>query len=216
MLTGPRKTKDARTGDPLQDAWTKHARALRHIQELNAACGRLIWGEPKPYRVTVAHEDDAECHVARFVELCPPDPALGAMVGDIAHNLRGALDAAAWQLAVAHDRKLAKADRRRVAFPLARGEKAFRRHDALTFFSDDARWVIERVQPYHEPSRRHLEPLRLLSTLATTDTHRVVSGHFASLDFSGVVYRPDDCGVISVEDFTRPERRSRPVRRSRA
>ena len=124
--------------DPMRDAWVKHDRALGHIQALNAACARLVWGEPRPYRITVAFEPDADCYVARFVELSAPDPQLAATVGDIVHNLRSALDAAAWQLAIRHDRKAAKANRRLVSFPLNRGEKAFLRHDSLRFFSPAA------------------------------------------------------------------------------
>ena len=192
--------------DPMRDAWVKHARALAHIQALNTACARLVWGEPRPYRITVAFEPDAECHVARFVELSAPDPQLAAAVGDIVHNLRSALDAAAWQLAVRHDRKGAKANRRLVSFPLSRGEKAFLRHDSLRFFGDSALAVVERLQPYDRPGRRHVESLRLLATLSNADRHRLVTRCFASLDFSGVSYRPDRGSVLVVEDFTRPGR----------
>lgn len=192
--------------DPMRDAWVKHERAFRHIQALNAACGKLVGAEPRPYRLAVAFEPDAECHVVRFVELRPPDDQLGAIVGDVAHNLRAALDAAAWQLAIRHDRKAAKARRRLVAFPLCRGEKAFRRHDALQFFTEHALAAIERLQPYDRPGRRHLEALRLLTALCNADRHRVVARCFATLDFSGVSYHPEAGRVELVEDFTRPGR----------
>lgn len=192
--------------DPMRDAWVKHERALTHIQELNAACGELVAAEPRPYRLTVAFEADADCHVVRFLELRAPDRQLGAMVGDVAHNLRSALDAAAWQLAIRHDRKAAKASRRQVAFPLSRGEKAFRRHDALQFFDEPALTAIERLQPYDRPGRRHVEALRLLAALSDADRHRVVDSCFASLDFSDVDYRPESGSALVVEDFTRPGR----------
>jgi hypothetical protein len=192
--------------DPLRDAWVKHARALEHIQALNAACGELVAAEPRPYRLAVAFEPDADCHVVRFLELRPPDGQLGAMVGDAAHNLRSALDAAAWQLAIRHDRKAAKASRWQVVFPLSRSEKAFRRHDALRFFDEPALTAIERLQPYDRPGRRHVEALRLLAALSNADRHRVLDSRFASLDFSGVGYRPESGSVHVVEDFTRPGR----------
>ncbi len=91
-----------------------------------------------------------------------------------------------------------------MAFPLSRGEKAFRRHDTLAFFDERSRWLIERLQPYHQPNRRHLEALRLLATLSNADQHRVAAPSFASLDFSSVTYHPDGGRVLSVEDFTRP------------
>jgi hypothetical protein len=192
--------------DPLRDAWVKHERALSHIQALNAACAELVAAEPRPYRLTVAFEPDADCHVARFLELRLPDGQLGAMVGDVAHNLRAALDAAAWQLAIRHDRKAAKGGRRHVVFPLGRSEKAFRRHDALRFFDELALGAIEGLQPYERPGRRHVEALRLLAALSNADRHRVVASRFASLDFSGVGYRPESGSVHVVEDLTRPGR----------
>lgn len=190
--------------DPLRDAWVKHARALTHIQVLNAASGALVAAEPRPYRLTAAFEPDAECHVVRFEQLRAPDSQLAAIVGDVAHNLRSALDAAAWQLALRHDRKAAKASRRHVVLPLSRSEKAFRRHDALRFFSSAALATIERLQPYDRPERRHVEALRLLGALSNTDRHLVVDTCFVSLDFSGVDYRPESGSVLMIEDFTRP------------
>jgi hypothetical protein len=198
--------RPARTDDPLRDAWIKHARALDHIQALNRACGSLLWDEPRPYRIAVEFEADAECHVARFLELRAPDHELGSIVGDIAHNLRSALHVLAWQLALRHDRKAAKANRRLVTFPLCRSEKAFERHDALPFFSPDALAIIERLQPYDRLNRRHLETLRLLGNLANADKHRLPSGRFASIDFGDIGYRADRGRVVSVEDFTKAGR----------
>ncbi len=111
--------------DPLRDAWVKHARALDHIQALNAACGEVVWGQPKAYRIDVAFEPDAECHVARFVQLGSPDARLGAMVGDVAHNLR--VGARRGRLAARHPPR----PQGRESEPTPRGVSAESRRESL-------------------------------------------------------------------------------------
>lgn len=176
---------------PLRDAWIKHNRALRHIKELNAECTKFLSGDPRPYLITVEYETDAGCHVARFVQVKEPDPELGAIVGDIAHNLRSALDVTAWQLAIEHDRKAAKANRRLITYPLTSDERAFMRHDMLPYISDRALAVIESLQPYERGDRDHLQALRWLSIISNADKHRIATGTFASVGFGTIQYVPE-------------------------
>jgi hypothetical protein len=179
------------TFDPMRDAWIKHNRALRHINELNAECAKFLNGDPRPYLITVDYETDASCHVARFVEVKAPGPEVGAIVGDIAHNLRSALDVTAWQLAIEHDRKAAKANRRRITYPLTSDERAFMRHDLLPYISDRALAVIESLQPYERGDRDHLQALGWLSKVSNADKHRIATGTFASVGFGTVLYVPE-------------------------
>ncbi len=190
--------------DPCRDAWIKHNQALSHIQKLNSACAAFITSDPKPYRIEVQFETEPGCHVARFIEVREPDLQLGATVGDIAHNLRPALDVVAWQLAVQHDRKAACRSRGHISFPLSRDEPAFRKHRLLGFISDRALAVIESLQPYDRPNRSHIEPLRFLSTVSNADKHRIATGTFADLSFSGVSYEPETGSVVSIQDLTQP------------
>ena len=187
--------------DPHRDAWIKHNRALRHIQDLNAACSAFINGDPKPYSIAVEFETDPGCHVARFYELRETDLQLGAAVGDIAHNLRSALDVIAWQLAIQHNRSAAKRNRRHITFPITRDEPTFRKHDLLGFVSDRALAVIESLQPYDRPDRAHLEALRNLSSLSNADKHRIATGCFSSVSFAGVGYSADP-GITHVQGLT--------------
>jgi hypothetical protein len=188
----------------MRDAWIKHNRALTHIQELNTACAEFVGADPKPYNIAVEFEAESGCYVARFLELRAPDLQLGAIVGDIAHNLRSALDLSAWQLAIQHTRKAAKENRGLVSFPLTRSNKRFRAHDAVPFFSERALAVIEGLQPYDSPDRKNLEALSWLSTLSNADNHRVATGSFADPDLSGVTYHVEDGQIRSVEDLTEP------------
>jgi hypothetical protein len=190
--------------DPHRDAWIKHNRALRHIQDLNAGCDAFIRGDPKPYCIEVGFETEPGCHVARFMELREPNLQLGATVGDIAHNLRSALDVIAWQLAIQHNRKAASRNRRHITFPITRDGPTFRKHHLLGFISDRALVVIESLQPYERPGRGHLEALRFLCTVSNADKHRIATGTFTSLGFTGISYVPESGSVLSVQDLTEP------------
>jgi hypothetical protein len=190
--------------DPHRDAWIKHNRALSHIQNLNAACAEFIGGDPKPYYIEVGFETEPGCHVARFIELREPDLQLEATVGDIAHNLRSALDVIAWQLAIQHNHKAANRNRRHITLPLARDEPTFRKHHLLGFISDRALTVIESLQPYNRPDRSHLEALGFLSTVSNADKHRIATSTFANLSFSGISYKPATGSILSIDDLTKP------------
>jgi hypothetical protein len=190
--------------DPMRDAWIKHNRALTHIQALTAACGAFVRSKPKPYDIPVKFEMDTGCHVARFVELRAPDVQLGATVGDIAHNLRSALDITAWQLAIQNDREAAHANQRSITFPLARNRDAFHAHKALPYFSEPAQTTIERLQPYDRPDRQNLEALAWLSALSNADKHRVATGCSIALDLDSVTYQAENRRRCVVEDLTQP------------
>lgn len=74
----------------------------------------------------------------------------------------------------------------------------------LGFISDRALAVIESLQPYERPGRSHLEALRFLSTVSNADKHRIATGIFTSLSFTGIRYVPESGSVLSVEDLTHP------------
>ncbi len=185
--------------DPVGDAWIKHNRALTHMKALTTESLEFLQGEPRPYHISVEFETEAKCHVARFVPVRQPDPQLGAIVGDIAHNLRSALDVTAWQLAIEHDAKAAKANRRLVTFPITTDERQFIRHDLLPYISDRALAVIESLQPYERADRGHLEALGWLSRVSNADKHRIATGSFASVGFMTVQYIAEGVESYKVE-----------------
>jgi hypothetical protein len=118
----------------------------------------------------------------RFLGEPSPPTRIGAIVGDVVHNLRSALDVAAWQLAIANDEAAARKKRNQVSFPLTGCAEEFKKpHRALKFFSEPAREVIERLQPY-QPS---MEALGWLRALSNADKHRV-----ATFSFTGLAVEP--------------------------
>ena len=106
-----------------------------------------------------------------------PPPRIGAIVGDVAHNLRSALDVAAWQLAIANDEDAARERRHLVTFLLMRSPEGFTKSRALAFFSESARLVIERLQLYQVS----MEALGWLRDLSNADKHRVTTFSFTGL-----------------------------------
>lgn len=179
----------------LEDSWTKHARGVEHLNALWAECEAYLDSGPA-FSAEHFHDAETDAIGVQFHAEPPPPPRLGAIVGDIAHNLRSALDVAAWQLALANDEAAARQQPNLVQFPLAstaQGFAAGRVERTLSFFGDAARIVIERLQPY-QPS---WEALGWLRELSNSDKHRI-----ATFSFTGInVETTSEPGVIR---FSRP------------
>ena len=171
----------------LDDSWTKLARGKEHLAALSRACGEYLDTGPQ---ITVEMYNDPETGSVetRFLGQPSPPTRIGAIVGDVVHNLRSALDVAAWQLAIANDEGAARRGRHQVSFPLTGCTEELKKpHPALRFFSEPAREVIERLQPY-QPS---MEALGWLRDLSNADKHRV-----ATFSFTGLAVEPvTDVGV---------------------
>lgn len=101
---------------------------------------------------------------------------LGVIVGDVAHNLRSALDHAVWQLVMTNGADPG----RHTMFPIIRSAAEFQERGLrqLRGVAPAAVAVIEEVQPYHMPSP-DLTPedsfLWLLDELSNHDKHRVLN-----------------------------------------
>jgi len=65
-----------------------------------------------------------------------------------------------------------------VTFPLAERPDRFEDHRALPFFSESARCVVERLQPY----QTSMEALGWLRDLSNSDKHRIATYSFTGLD----------------------------------
>jgi hypothetical protein len=107
----------------------------------------------------------------------PPPDRLGLVVGDLAHNLRSALDVAAWELAVDHDEPAALDRFWRVQFPLSSDRAEFRKHKALPFFSERVHSALEAHQPYKAGN----VALGWLQSLSNADKHQVTAFSFAAM-----------------------------------
>jgi hypothetical protein len=158
----------------LLGSWAKHERAMEHYATLAVESEAYLRQVQFSAEVATTPEGGAE---PQFYAEPQPPPRLGTIVGDVVHNLRSALDVAAWQLAIDHDEAKARGDQLRIQFPLTRNAEKFKKHKALPFFSEDARLLLERLQPY-QPSNQTLGWLRDLSN---ADKHRLATFAFPGM-----------------------------------
>jgi hypothetical protein len=167
----------------LDDSWTKlrsRKGAPCRAAALSQSCGDYLDTEPE-ITVEMYNDPDTGSVETRFLGEPSPPTRIGAIVGDVVHNLRSALDVAGWQLAIANDEAAARKGRNQVSFPLTGCAEEFKRpHRALKFFSEPAREVIERLQPY-QPS---MEALGWLRDLFNADKHRVATFRSRGLPWS--------------------------------
>jgi hypothetical protein len=183
----------------LREAREKVIRATDHLSTFKAEYDAFAGSEP--YRVTADFEPEAGCYIARLHVVREP-LRLSVIIGDIAHNLRSALDFIAWQLALAHvGRRKAERNRRDISFPIVRTDEDFRSHATVAFFSDDAKAVLERFQPYHRWNPPEPDLLFQLREISNTDKHRALHASFTALNLKTVTFRPR---AIAVEQAAGP------------
>lgn len=192
----------------LREARAKVQRGVEHLSAFNAAHTAFL--ESEPYRVVVQFEAEAGCYVARIRVREEPPLRLSAIIGDVVHNFRSALDLIAWQLALMKSKAATRANKTSISFPITQAPTAFKAHSAVCFFTSPAAAVLEGLQPYnaadsHDP-RWFLGPL---SVLSNADKHRALTASFAALDFTDVAWRPsylrfeDDSEGFGIEGLLR-------------
>ncbi len=154
---------------PLDGAARKMERADEHLRTLTTEVTDFL--DKNPQRVT--REMDAEktlyiYHVYTQA-LTPPPHRFGLIAADAIHNMRSALDHAAWQLALLRTDK----PNRSTAFPIftQRDDKALCR--MVCSMPAQCQFALESIQPYHgEYPRLHL--LAILHRLWNMDKHRAI------------------------------------------
>jgi hypothetical protein len=153
----------------------KLARALRHIQDLEAEAARWLAKPP----VKLHHTADlATAERLILAELLEPVPGeLSAIAGDALHNLRSALDNLAYDLARAHTGEpLPKSIADDSMFPIFAEEKPETNKNLkrrLKGVHPEARALIRGMQPFN-PGHGGRQNLRwVLSDLNVKDKHRL-------------------------------------------
>jgi hypothetical protein len=160
----------------------KLGRANVHLESLKEQVQRFIDGNP--YGAVAEYDGQTEKCVLRTQIFVPPPQDWGIIIGDIAHNLRSALDQLVWQLACTQ-----------TATPF--DKTAFPIFDVFTKYRDNGRIVIQnltprqktlvrRLQPYHRGNRAIEHPLWLLQNINNTDKHRVIQTIGAVFDVRGL------------------------------
>ena len=173
----------------LDGPWAKVERAVEHLRALDLGC--KVFVQTKPYYVAAEFDAEADRHaiLLRVRERVPI--ALSVIVGDFLHDLRSALDQAAWLLAC----RSTPADElwkpniaQTISWPFVDDPAKLQHHGLGCRVADDALAVLERAQPYHETQRARA--LHQLNALWNIDKHRVVHGGWGQIDLSGVSFVP--------------------------
>lgn len=197
----------------------EHARAhierLRpiHSEFLRSASHRLIVAELQP---------GGRYYALRVLADVTPPPNLGLCIGDVAHQLRSALDGLVYQLALAQDADTVAL--RRTAFPIfhrfrvkgcrqrlegtgtpCRGgvrHYLCGRGQTMAPLSRRHKAMIERMQPYHRRNGGTRDPLFLLSELNNSDKHRLLPVAGAKVGAYGAGYGDEPIPVYQVRPRT--------------
>ena len=154
--------------DRLADAQIK----LERAQRLYVALGDEIVAflKLRPFRIQDETEPGSEI-VGRVVVKRQPPREWGAVIGDIVHNLRAALDYLAWQLVEANG----GTPGRDTTFPIHERPDGFaaRLRAALAGASSEAHRAVTDLQPFHDPHPAD-HPLAVLHALDIRDKHQLL------------------------------------------
>lgn len=146
-------------------------RADEHIEYFDAEIARVL---SENYRIaTKFHSDSREYRFSAFGEAVAP-LRLAVIVGEIAHQLRSALDHVVTQL---HAVGPGGGDPAKLEFPICLNPKRFasaRKRGKITGVSESAAAAIEDLQPYRTSTPPEHAALYVLHNLDRTDKHRVL------------------------------------------
>jgi hypothetical protein len=179
--------------------------AVQHLKLLDDECRAVL--EAKPFSVVPEFDHESGCHVMRFrVRDDLFSKKLGLRVGDAVHNARSALDQAVWLIACRSnpiDMLWEPSIARKISFPVLRDEERFPRHRLMPFITDDAKTVLDSLQPYKGGDMG--KAMDDLDALWNIDKHRVIHQSVAQLDISHIGFRPGSVFPKKHLFETRPE-----------
>ncbi len=192
---------------PLDGVWAKIARAGQHIITLERVVETHC--EKHLLDLVVRQAEDGSFVVFLHPTLKPPIH-FAAVLGDIASNLRSALDQLAWQLALRElgDECLASdpALARRVSFPIQHTEVAWEANRASirALYGDEPTAVVESLQPFTNEGLRLANPLAVLQAMTNTDKHRVRMSFLAAIAHDDIQIAASE-EIASVRSLVEPE-----------
>jgi hypothetical protein len=166
---------------PLDGPRRKLDRAAEHIQTFWDAVNS--WYDTKPFRIIAQYFNaDKTAYIFR-IEIPAIPIRFGIIVGDIFYNLRSSLDYLAWQLATFNQDTAMRREgwESDVEFPIflhrTKWDISKKVKRFLTYIPDDARQIIENLQPYNTPngSKPENHGLWILYSLSNCDKHRVIT-----------------------------------------
>jgi len=157
---------------PLDGARAKIKRAGQHLRRLDAETDAFAKTHRGHFTANPQRQSDGwDLWIVRYIADQPkvePPLRIGAIAGDVAHNLRSALDHLVCQLS--------QGTCTDTQFPICDTEELWRaelKKKRLDGVGDRHRAMIERVQPYH--GRQIGRSLRALREMSNADKHRLLT-----------------------------------------
>jgi hypothetical protein len=183
----------------MEEPWTtKLARAREHIESLAAEVDDYLATQPARLDVIEPTVEQPAYQLRIRVDREPP-PRWSAVVGDVIHNARSALDSFGYHLVTqSSPTRLSEKQLRQVSFPIATTEQQFASwnwHAGVV--STETRRVVRSVQPFAQVEGLDLpageaeaavanDPLTVLHRLWNVDKHRTLHPTLCALDLAYV------------------------------
>jgi hypothetical protein len=182
---------------PLDGCRAKIERALLHLREFGDRVRNFT--DQAPYKVRGEHnpETNEVVFVAEANHDCPPIPLdLSLIAGEVAHQLRSALDHLIWQLVLAHTGQAPQGTKS--GFPIFKTEAGFeqRAGSMIAGVSDRAAERIRGAQPYHLGADAESALTWVIHELNNTDKHRLIPVAVEHTSVGSVAMTTDE-GVVS-------------------
>jgi hypothetical protein len=153
----------------------KLLRAQEHLARLQEQVS--IFFESEPYYFVVEHNTDSREHNA-YVRLVGRAPfnQWALIVGDIVHNMRSALDNAVYEIGVRESGEDVPPGSKVLAMPIFDDAKGYEQRGRwrIESLGDEARTIIEAIQPYRHPNGVHGSGLWALHEIDNADKHRIL------------------------------------------
>src|SRR5713101_158737 len=160
---------------PLDGCRAKIHRARFHIGELGEMVRAFV--EHSPYNVHLAVDEAANEVVFTAVAnplFSPTSITLTLIAGEVAHQLRSALDHLVWQLVIANTGQPPQGTRSQ--FPIFKTEAGYdqRAADMIEGVSANAATRIRAAQPFHAGAHAERVLTWVVHELNNTDKHRII------------------------------------------
>jgi hypothetical protein len=193
----------------LRSSVVKLVRAEQHLIELHRRIEAWMDDEPFTFEVTVYERERSPIGPVRYFSFAiarakPVPDDLSTILGDFLHNIRGALDHFAWQIACRHlGRTPTVTEARRIYFPIADTYAEFRARPAVekgllgSIGSPQIR-LIRRYQPYKRRSAAARDEFAVLAKLSNEDKHRAVHAVYAYGEDVEPRFVFSDCAEVAI------------------
>jgi hypothetical protein len=164
----------------LTGSYAKLDRAREHVRSLADAQVDYFGTDQRTRPFDVDHHFDPGTNLYSFIGRVTrePPPRIGTIIGDIAHNLRSALDYLVWELVLAHAGDPEQLGKPLPEFPICMTTETWERvlRTRIRNVSPQAAARLRDFQPFATDSVQLAEaPLRRLDLLCNHDKHRSIT-----------------------------------------